>query len=375
MLRPKPSDLKRYSVSVLSVLGATVLTIAIQPLFSGRAPLFFYTVAVLLSAAYGSFGPGLLATALSIGIVLSLFQAEMLLLAFQHSNLVLFGVLGVGISSIVSRFQTTNAELLQAKQNLEEVNQRLSERTAALSQANEELQRFAYALAHDLNTPLRGVSALTDLLMQRNAGKFDESSAECAEMIVNRVQRMQAMIKGLLDYAAAVEKPQGRAVVDCNVIVQRAIQDLELAIEECGAQITSDPLPSIPATENHLIQVFSNLINNAIKYRPSVRKPQIHISANDTGSDWMFCVTDNGIGLDMKYSEDIFGMFNRLHGDGEYDGSGVGLALCKIVIQRHGGRIWVESELGKGSRFFFTLPKPTQEHLLASPVGVGTAGE
>jgi light-regulated signal transduction histidine kinase (bacteriophytochrome) len=200
------------------------------------------------------------------------------------------------------------------------------------------------------------------LLVQRNAEKLDDSSKECAGMIVNRVQRMQSMIKGLLDYAAAVEKPEERAVVDCNELVTRALQDLDSSVKDCGAQITVDSLPSVPATESHLVQVFSNLIGNGIKYRPSIRIPQIHISAIEKESEWVFCVTDNGIGLDMKYAKDIFGMFKRLHNEDEYEGSGIGLALSKIVIERHGGRIWVESELGKGSRFLFTLPKAIVDH-------------
>jgi signal transduction histidine kinase len=357
MLRLERSGLKRYLVSVLSVSAAILLTIAIAPYFQGKAPLFFFTVAVVISAAYGGAGPGLLATALSIGIVQAFFKPEMFVLAVPHSNLILFSILGVGITLILGRLQSANKALSIAKVNLQVVNENLANRTESLSQANQELQRFAYALAHDLNTPLRGISTLTELLVQRNAGKLDESSKECAAMIVNRIQRMQSMIKGLLDCAAAVEKPEERTDVDCNVLVERAVQDLDSAIKECGAQITVDPLPAVPATESHLLQVFSNLISNGIKYRPSVRIPQIHISTIERDSEWVFCVADNGIGLDMKYAKDIFGMFQRLHDESEYEGSGIGLALSKIVIERHGGRIWVESELGKGSRFLFTLPK------------------
>ena len=357
MQRLKRSSLACYLVSVVLVFIATLLTIAIAKYFGGRAPLIFFVAAVVFSAAYGGLGPGLLATVLSVGIVQAFLNPEMLVLTVAHSNVVLFGVLGIGISLILGRLQMANAALSTAKTRLQVVNENLANRTESLSQANEELQRFAYAVAHDLNAPLRGISALTELLVQRNAEKLDDSSKECAGMIVNRVQRMQSMIKGLLDYAAAVEKPEERAVVDCNELVTRALQDLDSSVKDCGAQITVDSLPSVPATESHLVQVFSNLIGNGIKYRPSIRIPQIHISAIEKESEWVFCVTDNGIGLDMKYAKDIFGMFKRLHNEDEYEGSGIGLALSKIVIERHGGRIWVESELGKGSRFLFTLPK------------------
>jgi signal transduction histidine kinase len=357
------ADLKRYSCSVLSVIAAAVLTIAIEPLFHGKAPLFFFTVAVVISAAYGGVGPGLLATSLSVATVLSFFKPDILVLAVAHSSLILLAALGVGISLILGHLRKTNAALARAKERLDVANKKLLERTDALSQANEELQRFAYALAHDLNTPLRGISALTDLLVQRNAEKLDESSKECAGLIVNKVKRMQSLIKGLLDYAAAAERPEGRTspeeriLVDCNDVLEQTKQDLDSAIKLCGAQITVSPLPSIPAIESQLVQVFSNVISNAIKYCPSIRQPQIHISASERGGDWAFCVRDNGIGLDMKYADEIFGLFKRLHAEDQFEGSGIGLALCKTVVQRHGGRIWVESELGKGCRFFFTLPK------------------
>jgi signal transduction histidine kinase len=357
MLRLERSRLKRYFVPALSVSAATLLTISIAPYFHGKAPLFFFTVAVIVAADYGGVGPGLLATALGIGIVQLFFKPEMFVLAVPHSNVILFSILGIGTTLILGRLQNANKALSAAKANLQMVNENLANRTESLSQANEELQRFAYALAHDLNTPLRGISALTELLVQRNVEKLDESSKECAAMVVQRIQRMQSMIKGLLDYAAAVEKPEERTDIDCNALVERVVQDLDSAIKECGAQITVDALPSIPATESHLLQVFSNLISNAIKYRPSVRVPQVHISSIDRAGEWVFCVADNGIGLDMKYAKDIFGMFQRLHHESEYEGSGIGLALSKIVVERHGGRIWVESQLGKGSRFLFTLPK------------------
>ena len=367
MLTLDRSSLKRYLVSILAVSIAIPLTIAVAHFFHGKAPLLFFTVGVVISAAYGGLGPGLLATALSVGIVQSFFQPEMFVLAVAHSNVILFTILGVAVSFILGHLQKTNSALLRANDRLEAAHESLARHTAALSQANEELQRFAYAVAHDLNTPLRGISALTDLLVQRNAGKLDESSEECAAMIITRVQRMQSMIKGLLDYASAVEKPEIRTSVDCNAVVARAMQDLESAIRQCSAQITGTPLPSIPATESHLLQVFSNLIGNAIKYRPSVRQPQIHISAAEQGDDWVFCVSDNGIGLDMKYADEIFGMFRRLHGEGQFEGSGIGLALCKIVIERHGGRIWVESEIGKGCRFFFALPGNSSRDLERKP--------
>jgi signal transduction histidine kinase len=351
------SSLRRYAVAVLSAGAAAGLTVAIEPLFHGKEPLFFFIVAALVSAAFGGLGPGLVTTGLGLAIIVAFFQPDVLVLSVAHSSLIVFVVLGVGISVVMGHLRRNNAALVLAKERLQSANEKLSERGKALAQANEELQRFAYAVAHDLSTPLRGISTLTELLVQRNLEMLDESSKECAQMIVTRVQRTLSMIKGLLDYAAAGEQQEERALVDCGDLVKRAVEDLDSAIKECGAEITVDPLPSIPATGSHLVQVFSNLIGNALKYRPSVRQPQVQISASERGDDWAFCVRDNGIGLDMQYADEIFGMFRRLHPEGSYPGNGIGLALCKMIVERHSGRIWVESEIGKGCRFFFTIPK------------------
>jgi signal transduction histidine kinase len=353
------SLLRRYAVAVLSAGCAAGLTAAIGPFFHGKVPLFFFVVAALVSAAFGGLGPGLVATAVGFAIIVAFFQAQALVLSVAHSSLVLFVALGIGISVVMGHLRRKNEALVLAKARLENANEKLSERSKALAQANEELQRFAYALAHDLSTPLRGISALTELLVHRNMDTLDESSKECAQMIVSRVQRTLSMIKGLLDYAAAGEQPAEEALVDCNDLVRRAIDDLHSAIKECDAVITVQPLPSIPAG-SQLVQVFSNLIGNALKYRPGVRRPQIRISASERPDDWTFCVCDNGIGLDMQFAGEIFGMFRRLHRDDTYPGNGIGLALCKMIVERHGGHIWVESEIGKGCRFFFTIPKKNE---------------
>jgi signal transduction histidine kinase len=349
------SDVKRYLVSVLSVITAAILTLAIEPFFDGKAPLFFLTIAVILSAAFGGMGAGLVATTLSVGVVLSVLRNKIFILVLAHSSLALFAVVGIAISVFIGKLRTMNTALIQARDELRVANEKLCVRTEALSHSNEELQRFAYGLAHDLHNPLRSIRALTDLLVGRNAEKLDESSKECARMIVDGVKRMDSMIGGLLDYAAAVDSHEDQVVTDCNTVVERVLQDLQYVIETSGTIVNFDPLPAVQVSESHLVQVFSNLIGNAVKYR-SGQKPQIHISVGDQGTDWIFAVRDNGIGFDMRYADEIFGMFKRLPNLDRYEGSGVGLALCKAVIQRYHGRIWVESEPGKGSTFFFTVP-------------------
>lgn len=238
------SILRRYAVAVLSTGAAAGLTTAIQPFFNGKAPLFFFIVASLVSAAFGGLGPGLVATALGFAIVVTAFQDRVLVLSVAHSSLIVFVLLGVGISLVMGHLRRKNAALALAKEHLENANEKLSQRSKALSQANEELQRFAYALAHDLSTPLRGISALTELLVDRNMERLDESSKECAQMIVSRVQRTLLMIKGLLDYAAAGEEPEERILVDCNDVISQAMEDLDSVIKERRAEISVEPLPS-----------------------------------------------------------------------------------------------------------------------------------
>ena len=358
----------QYVTSILLVVTATVLTGAVKPFFNGKAPLFFFTIAVILSAGYGGMGTGLLATALSLGIALFFFQDHVLVLA--QSSLLLFAVIGVAITLVIGKLRGLNAALVQARNQLQVannelrlVNDQLSRHTAALSHTNEELQHFAYALAHDLRNPLRTVGALTELVIHNNAEKLDASSREFAGMIVTGVKRMESLIQSLLDYAAAVDCHEDPVETDCNTVVNRVLQDLHFMIATSGAVVTINPLPVVHMGESHLRQVFLNLIGNAIKYR-GIQPPQIHISATATRPDWLFAVRDNGIGIDTKHAEDIFGMFRRLHAAHQYEGSGIGLALCKAVIQRYGGQIWVESIPGNGSTFRFTLPKIAATHTI-----------
>lgn len=366
------SDLKRYSVAALAVLAATGLTLAIQPLFGGKAPLVFYTIAVIVTAGFGGFRAGIATTALSLLTIFVLFEQSVMLLVMTQSSLVMFFLVGVAVSVMVGQLHQTNQELNRARQELAQANKKLEQRSDALAQSNDELQRFAYTLAHDLHNPLRSISAMTDSLVRRNAENMDETSREYARLIVSDVDRTRAMIHGLLDYAAAVEESADQTITDCNTVMMQALHDLRYPIETSGAKVTFDRLPAVSANGARLVQVFSNLIANAIKYRGE-RTPQIHVSAREHSGECVFCVKDNGIGLDMKYSREIFGMFKRLHGAEEYEGRGIGLALCHAVIERHGGRIWVESEPGTGSSFYFTLPRQTPE-TVRSPESVRIPG-
>ncbi len=334
--RPQKPALQPYLVAVLLVALATVLSFGIKPLFGGRVPLTGFTLAVILGASYGGLGPGLLATFVSIGIV--------------------FGFVGVAISLIVHQLRRSNVALVRAKNELELANHQLSKRTEALSRSNEELQRFAYALSHDLQTPLRTAGIFTERLALHQEAHMDEGARASMRFIIEAIGRMQAMIQGLLEYSTASHDGEDqKAVTDCNTLVQLVIADLHNSIAESGAVITCDPLPMVDAIEERLRQVILNIIANALKYRAD-RRPEIHISAKRMGNDWAFSIQDNGIGIAMEDAEKIFGVFQRLHTAREYEGSGIGLAVCRAIIERHGGRLWVESELGQGSTFFFSLP-------------------
>ena len=273
-----------------------------------------------------------------------------------HSSLTLFVVGSIGISIIMGRLQKANAAFRRSQQSLEAANKQLSAHAQALARSNDELRRFAYSVAHDLSTPVRSIAALTDLLVQRNASKLDESSLECASLIRDKAVRIQALIKGLLDYAAAVDITCATVSTDAGLAAHRALRDLESVLATTGAQVSVDQLPAVAAAEAPLVQVFTNLISNAIKYRHYARIPQVHVSAATQGDEVVCCVRDNGIGVDMQYASRIFAMFQRLHTDTS-DGNGIGLALCKAIVESRGGRIWVESQVGTGSSFYFTLPK------------------
>jgi two-component system, chemotaxis family, CheB/CheR fusion protein len=227
----------------------------------------------------------------------------------------------------------------------------------ALRTTNAELQHFAYALTHDLQEPLRMVVNFTELLEQEYADKLDGEAKKLISYSVEGALRIEALLKALLGYWEATErKHDGFAAADCNLVLGKALLNLEAAIVQSGAIVTSDPLPTVAAEEVLLTQLFQNLISNSIKYR-SEAAPRIHVSAESDGAGWMIAVRDNGIGIEPHDWERVFGMFKRLHGS-EIPGTGIGLALCRKIVERKGGRIWVESEAGKGATFKFTIPPP-----------------
>lgn len=227
---------------------------------------------------------------------------------------------------------------------------------AELERSNRDLEHFAYVVSHDLQEPARMVKSYLDLLEQSYHGELDEEARELIAYAMDGAERMQAMIRALLDLSRVETRGVDFAPVDCNLLVKNALDDLALTIEENNAQVTHDPLPTVMADQAQLTQVFQNLVANAIKFRREDETPRVHISAQQEDDRWIFSVEDNGIGVDPNQKERIFQIFQRLHTQEEYPGVGIGLALCRRIVERHGGRIWVESEPGQGSTFYFTLP-------------------
>jgi PAS domain S-box-containing protein len=230
----------------------------------------------------------------------------------------------------------------------------LLQRMEDLKRSNADLRQFAYVASHDLQEPLRMVISFTQLLSKRYKGRLDADADDFMAFAVDGAERMQRLIDDLLAYSRlGVGEEMVRA--SSEEALQRALINLKGAIDESGAAVTHDVLPAVLADKGQMVQLFQNLVGNAIKYR-GIALPQVHISASKAGGDeWLFSVRDNGLGIEVQYFEKIFGMFQRLHTRDEFPGTGIGLAMCKKIVERHGGRISVESQPGHGSTFRFAL--------------------
>jgi len=230
----------------------------------------------------------------------------------------------------------------------------LAQRAVELERLNAELQQFGYIVSHDLQEPLRTITNYVQLLARHSRGKLDAETDEFIEFAVDGAQRMQQLITDLLAYTRVEGKAREFTAVDCEALLARVLGDLHMAITDRAAEVTHDALPTVHGNARQLGLVFQNLISNALKFRGPA-PPRIHVSARREGAQWVFSVRDNGIGLDSRHAERIFQVFQRLHPRSEYPGTGIGLAICKKIIEHHGGRTWVESQPGQGATFFFTL--------------------
>ena len=243
-----------------------------------------------------------------------------------------------------------------------ELEARMAERTRELERSNRELERsnreleqFAYVASHDLREPLRMVTSYTNLLARRYQGRLDATADEFMGYVLEGCERMRQLIHDVLEYSR-VDRQHHPEPIELEQALEAACNDLAVAIETSNAHISHDELPSVECTRSQLVQLIENLLSNAIKYRND-EPPRIHVSAREDEDEVVLSVQDNGIGLDMRHGERIFGMFQRLHTRGTYPGTGMGLALCKKIVEIHRGRIWVESAPGEGSTFYCAFPR------------------
>ncbi|MGK7905351.1 MAG: PAS domain S-box protein [Hormoscilla sp.] len=256
--------------------------------------------------------------------------------------------------SLLGELATQVAIAIQQAELLEKETRQREE----LARSNAELEQFAYIASHDLREPLRTIISYAQLLEEDYKGQLDADADENMYYIVDAATRMQQLIKDLLTFSRVGTRQRKFAPTDCNSVMERVLVNLKIAIAESAATITYDLLPTLVADELQLTQLFQNLIGNGLKFRGQ-RPPVIHISAFPREDEWCFCVRDNGIGIEQQYADRIFAIFQRLHSRKQYEGTGIGLAICQKIVQRHGGRIWVESTLGQGAAFYFTISHQT----------------
>jgi light-regulated signal transduction histidine kinase (bacteriophytochrome) len=264
-----------------------------------------------------------------------------------------------GLQNEIAERRQVEAELKALNMTLE---QRVAERTAAvearsqaLARSNTDLEQFAYVASHDLQEPLRMITGYLQLLERRYKEQLGPDADTFIAYAVDGATRMQRLTQDLLAYSRVEIQGKSFAPMHCEELLERARTNLRVALAESGAVITHTSLPVVMADDVQLTQLFQNLLSNALKFCEA-KPPRIHITAERQGTAWVFAICDNGIGIEPQYAERIFVIFQRLHGRASYPGTGIGLAICKKIVERHGGRIWVESTPGQGATFYFTLP-------------------
>jgi signal transduction histidine kinase len=357
-----------YVPALIAFGVATALVVLFRasfgPKFIGIAFVYF---AFMIIASWCGYVPGILGMlAVSVGVPFLLTPG------YSLSKVSLPGIgMLVLLSAMVSR-GAANRRHSEERLRLmnEELERRVREQTAelakanaglehqitALRRANADLEQFAYSASHDLQEPIRNVAIYGQILGKHYRHALDESGLKFLGFITEGAQRMELLVKDLLAYTQTGTDEAPVGIVDANETLEKVLSILGAATTEAQAQVVYEKLPRLYIHDVHLQQLFQNLIGNSLKYR-SPRSPRIRLTAADVDNCWRFAVEDNGIGIDSEYQEKIFGIFKRLHQNGKYSGTGIGLAICKRIVERYGGRIWVESRAGEGATFFFTIRK------------------
>ncbi len=260
------------------------------------------------------------------------------------------------LSSANEELQAISEEVLTSNDELRHAQNNLRQLVSELKMSNKELEQFAYVASHDLQEPLRMITSFTQLLEKRYKGQLDVDADDYIGFVVDGAHRMKDLIDDLLEFSRLNTEDREFELVIMEIALEDVLRNLKPAIKESNAHITHDYLPNIMGDHVQIIQLLQNLIGNAIKFKGN-NPPDIHISAQDKDNEWLFSVSDKGIGIDKNHQKQIFSIFKRLHTREEYPGTGIGLSISKRIVERHNGQIWIESELGKGSTFYFTIPK------------------
>lgn len=257
-------------------------------------------------------------------------------------------MVGPAGGAVISHMDITRRKLME---------QELTDKADDLTRSNQELEQFAYVASHDLQEPLRMVTSYLQLLNKRYKDSLDTDAREFIEFAVDGASRMKQLINDLLAFSRISTRGAEFSPVDCQQILERTLQILAITLEDSQAVITHHPLPTVTGDAGQLQQLFQNLVGNALKFKKEGVPPKLHIGVEERDDTWLFWVQDNGIGMKPEAHQRIFIIFQRLHTAQETSGTGIGLAICKRIIERHGGRIWVESQPGQGSTFYFTIPR------------------
>lgn len=311
---------------------------------------FFYVPSILSCIWWRKKGllvPGFLATLLIVVhsiLYMNFFSLESINNFLRGSSLLIVGTV---VSLLSERISSRELEFNEIMEDLK--------------RSNDDLQQFAYVASHDLQEPLRAIVSFSQLLEDKYKDKLDKDGKEFIYLITDGAKKMNILIRDLLSYSRITTHPQPSKMVDLESILKDALFNLQESIKESNAIITYDVMPTLKVDKTQFLQLFQNLISNAIKFRRK-EPPKIYIGVTEMNGEWLFWVKDNGIGIESKYFSRLFNIFYRLHTKEEYPGTGIGLPICKKIVQRYGGKIWVESEINKGSTFYFTIsPKKVKE--------------
>ncbi|MBX9688253.1 MAG: DUF4118 domain-containing protein [Candidatus Obscuribacterales bacterium] len=366
----------QYSISTLTIAAVTLGCFLGGVWISDIDAIMLYFAATYLLAYRSTLGPALWAGVFSIFCLDYFLTPPVFHLEFAHAHalaaMLLMIILTSRSAARIRKYALNLEEMVSDRTSqLEESNKQLSievakhksteeklRRTVSeLGRSNAMLQQFARIASHDLQEPLRVIQGYVGLLNSRYKEKLDDNGKDFLGYISDGSKRMEGLIRGILDHASVSTNSRRFEIVEIKHALADACANLEQRIEETGAQVTYDNLPSLTVNKVQMTQLFQNLIANALKFQKGDEAPRIHISCKADERNYVFSVADNGIGIEAEYQEQIFDMFKRLHSSQQFPGSGLGLAICKAIVDHHGGRIWVESETQKGSRFCFSIPR------------------